>query len=32
MEQQIGGVQRQELLATALKGDDTPAAACDFKH
>jgi len=26
MEQQIGGVQRQELLATALREDDTPVA------
>jgi len=27
MEQRIGDVQRQELLATALREDDTPAAA-----
>jgi len=26
MEQRIGDVQRQELLAAALSGDDTPAA------
>jgi len=27
MEQQIGGVQQQELLATALREEDTPIAA-----